>query len=144
MGRSRLLGVDEVLHDLVGKFVRAGLSRPTRLNLDARTLAIEDTRVVVVGYTVESDGKSNAGVRVISLDDHTVELLRAYLAVLDERHALARQRCPRKDRQRPDRARPRRDRRADLRAPLDCHDREAAELVAGLIRRRLDDVPEAG
>jgi hypothetical protein len=31
------------------------------LDLDARTLAIDDTRVVVAGYTVESDGKSNAG-----------------------------------------------------------------------------------
>ena len=28
--------------------------------------------------------QTNAGVRVISLDDYTVELLRAYLAVLDE------------------------------------------------------------
>ena len=27
---------------------------------------------MVAGYTVESDGKSNAAVRVISLDDHTV------------------------------------------------------------------------
>ena len=54
------------------------------LDLDARTLAIEDTRVVVAGYTVDSDGKSNAGIRVISLDDYTVKLLRAYVAVLDE------------------------------------------------------------
>ena len=39
---------------------------------------------MVAGYTIESDGKSNAGIRVISLDDFTVELLRAYLAGLDE------------------------------------------------------------
>ena len=144
------------------------------LDLDARTLAIEDTRVVVAGYTVDSDGKSNAGIRVISLDDYTVKLLRAYVAVLDDerdafgagydtshsklmrypdgralhadtitrrfnrlvdlagvrrirlhdvrhtyRDAVAEQRRPRQDRQRPDRARPRGDHCGDLRAPLD-------------------------
>jgi hypothetical protein len=67
MRRSELAGVDCEL-----------------LDLDARTLAIEDTRVVVAGYTIESDGKSNAGMRVISLDEYTVGLLRAYLAVLDD------------------------------------------------------------
>ena len=67
MRRSELAGVDREL-----------------LDLEARTLAIEDTRVVVASYTIESDGKSNAGVRVISLDDYTVTLLRAYLAVLDD------------------------------------------------------------
>jgi integrase len=60
----------------------AGVDREL-LDLDAATLAIEDTRVVVAGQTIDSDGKSNAGVREISLDTHTVELLRAYLAVLD-------------------------------------------------------------
>ena len=67
MRRSELAGVDRDL-----------------LDLDGRTLSIEDTRVVVAGYTIDSDGKFNAGVRVIPLDDYTVELLRAYLAVLDE------------------------------------------------------------
>jgi integrase len=67
MRRSELAGVDREL-----------------LDLDARTLAIEDTRVVVAGYTIESDGKSNARVRTISLDDYTVALLRAFLATLDE------------------------------------------------------------
>src|SRR5690242_10255605 len=151
----------------------AGVDREL-LDLDACTLAIEDTRVVVAGYTVESDGKPNAGVRVISLDDYTMELLRTCLAGLDDereafgadydsnhhklmrypdghalhadtitrrfnrlvdlagvrrirlhdvrhtyRDAVAEQRRPRQDRQRPDRARPRGDHCGDLRAPPD-------------------------
>jgi integrase len=39
---------------------------------------------VVTGQTIDSDGKSNSGLRVISLDAFTVDLLRQYLAVLDE------------------------------------------------------------
>ncbi|MFB9741755.1 tyrosine-type recombinase/integrase [Pseudonocardia sulfidoxydans] len=66
MRRSELAGVDRDL-----------------LDLDAGTLTIEDTRVVVAGQTVESDGKSASGVRVISLDAFTIELLRGYLAMLD-------------------------------------------------------------
>lgn len=54
------------------------------LDLDAATLSIEDTRVVVAGQTIDSDGKSNSGVRTISLDGFTVELLRQYLALLDD------------------------------------------------------------
>jgi integrase len=72
MRRSELAGVDRGL-----------------LNLDAGTLNIEDTRVVVAGYTIDSDGKSASGVRTISLDAFTVELLRGYLGVLDvEREAF--------------------------------------------------------
>jgi integrase len=182
MRRSELAGVDREL-----------------LDLDARTLAIEDTRVVVAGYTIESDGKSNAGVRVISLDDYTVTLLRAYLAVLDdEREAFGADydnshgklmRYPdgrplhadtitRRFNRLVDLAGVRSIRLHDVRhtyatLSLDSgvhakiisdrighahegitvaiyghrstgHDRDAAELVAGLIRRRLDDAPEAG
>jgi integrase len=72
MRRSELAGADRQL-----------------LDLDRATLAIEDTRVVVAGQTIDSDGKSNAGVQEISLDPYTVELLRTYLAVLDaEREAF--------------------------------------------------------
>lgn len=72
MRRSELAGVDRDL-----------------LDLDDATLTIEDTRVVVAGHTIDSDGKSNAGVRTISLDTFTVELLRRYLATLDaEREAF--------------------------------------------------------
>ncbi|SDG02226.1 site-specific integrase [Pseudonocardia oroxyli] len=66
MRRSELAGVDRDL-----------------LDLDDATLTIEDTRVVVAGQTVDSDGKSASGVRMISLDAFTVELLRGYLAMLD-------------------------------------------------------------
>src|ERR687895_1802540 len=70
MRRSELAGADREL-----------------LDLDAATLTIEDTRVVVAGRTIDSDGKSNSGVRVISLDAFTVKLLRQYLAMLDEERA---------------------------------------------------------
>ena len=182
MRRSELAGVDREL-----------------LDLDARTLAIEDTRVVVAGYTIESDGKSNAGVRVISLDAFTVDLLRTYLAVLDEERAafgagydsdhcklmrypdgraLHADTITRRFNRLVDLAGVRRIRLHDVRhtyatLSLDSgvhakivsdrighahegitvaiyghrstgHDRAAAELVAGLIRRRLDAEPEAG
>lgn len=60
----------------------AGAER-SGLDLDAGTLAIGDTRVVVAGEAVDSDGKSESGVRTISLDVFTAELLRGYLTVLD-------------------------------------------------------------
>lgn len=72
MRRSELAGADRDL-----------------LDVDAGTLTIADTRVVVNGHTVESDGKTESGVRTISLDGFTVELLRGYLALLDrEREAF--------------------------------------------------------
>jgi len=169
------------------------------LDLDARTLAIEDTRVVVAGYTVDSDGKSNAGIRVISLDDYTVKLLRAYVAVLDDEReafgagydtshsklmrypdarALHADTITRRFNRLVDLAGVRRIRLHDVRhtyatLSLDSgihakivsdrighahegitvaiyghrstgHDREAAELVAGVIRRRLDGTAATG
>jgi len=182
MRRSELAGVDREL-----------------LDLDARTLAIEDTRVVVAGYTVDSDGKSNAGIRVISLDDYTVKLLRAYVAVLDDERdafgagydtshsklmrypdarALHADTITRRFNRLVDLAGVRRIRLHDVRhtyatLSLDSgihakivsdrighahegitvaiyghrstgHDREAAELVAGVIRRRLDGTAATG
>jgi len=176
----------------------AGVDREL-LDLDACTLAIEDTRVVVAGYTVESDGKPNAGVRVISLDDYTVELLRTCLAGLDDEreafgadydsnhhklmrypdgHALHADTITRRFNRLVDLAGVRRIRLHDVRhtyatLSLDSgihakivsdrighahegitvaiyghrstgHDREAAELVAGVIRRRLDGTAATG
>lgn len=72
MRRSELAGADRDL-----------------LDVDPGTLRIADTRVVVNGHTVESDGKTESGVRTISLDGFTVALLRSYLALLDrEREAF--------------------------------------------------------
>jgi len=42
------------------------------LDLDARTLEIGDTLISVGGAAMESDGKSEAGCRTVSLDDFTV------------------------------------------------------------------------
>jgi integrase len=66
----------------------AGVDR-TGLDLDAGTLVIDETRVVVAGHTVDSDGKTASGVRTISLDSFTVDALRRYVSVLDhEREAF--------------------------------------------------------
>lgn len=176
MRRSELAGVDRGL-----------------LDLDTGTLAIEDTRVVVAGHTIDSDGKSSSGVRTISLDAYTVELLRVYLTVLDGEQAafeadydtshrllmryedgrrLHADTITRRFNRLVDRAGVRRIRLHDVRhtyatLSLDSgvhakilsdrighahegitvaiyghrstgHDRDAAELVAGLIRARLD------
>ncbi len=181
MRRSELAGVDREL-----------------LNLGAATLSIEDTRVVVAGQTIDSDGKSNSGVRTISLDAFTVDLLRQYLVMLDgEREAfgegydtahrklmrysdgrrLHADTVTRRFNRLVDAAGVRRIRLHDVRhtyATLSLdngvhakivsdrighahegitvqiyghrstgHDRDAAELVAGLIRRRLDEGPTA-
>ena len=60
----------------------AGLRR-SLLDLDNGVLVLEDTRVVVDGRAEDSDGKSAAGRRVISLDPYTVGHLRRYLAMID-------------------------------------------------------------
>lgn len=51
MRRSELAGADRDL-----------------LDLESGTLRIADTRVVVAGYTLDSDGKTDSGVRTISVD----------------------------------------------------------------------------
>lgn len=59
------------------------------LDLDNATLEIADTRVVVYGKADKSDGKTESGRRVISLDPLTVAYLRRHLAMLDtEREAF--------------------------------------------------------
>ena len=61
----------------------AGVARED-LDLDEGTLRVAATRIVVDGRTIDSDGKTDSGVRTLSLDPGTVELLRHYLDVLDE------------------------------------------------------------
>lgn len=56
----------------------AGLRRSS-LHLHEGWLALEDTRVVVDGRAQESDGKSAAGWRQISLDAFTIKHLQLYL-----------------------------------------------------------------
>jgi integrase len=53
------------------------------LDLDLKTLALGDTLISVDGRAEQSDGKSEAGERVISLDAFTVAALRQHLAMLD-------------------------------------------------------------
>lgn len=66
----------------------AGIRRDD-LDLDSGTLRIADTRVVVDGHGQDSDGKSDASEREISVDEYTVRLLRDYLQVLEkEREAF--------------------------------------------------------
>lgn len=67
MRRSELLGVRRESLDLD----------------DAKTVALDDTLISVDGRAEESDGKSEAGERVISLDAFTVAALRKHLAMLD-------------------------------------------------------------
>lgn len=72
MRRSELLGV-----------------RRDSLNLDTGTLVIDETLISVSGRAEESDGKTAAGVRTVSLDAFTIGALRRHLAMLDtERQAF--------------------------------------------------------
>ncbi|MGE0297208.1 MAG: tyrosine-type recombinase/integrase [Dehalococcoidia bacterium] len=70
MRRSELLGVHRDLVDV-----------------DAGTLRIDETLVSVAGRAVASDGKTEAGVRTVSLDPFTVAALRSHLAMIDEERA---------------------------------------------------------
>jgi integrase len=62
-------------------------ARRDMLDLEAGALTIEDTRVVVAGQAVDSDGKSDSGWRTISLDPFTVAALRTHVQMLDEERA---------------------------------------------------------
>ncbi|WP_152186074.1 site-specific integrase [Segeticoccus rhizosphaerae] len=64
----------------------AGVRR-SMLDLDNQRLRVEGTRVVVAGHARESDGKSAAGRRGISLDSFTCEELRRLLDLLQEEAA---------------------------------------------------------
>ncbi|MGH3571779.1 MAG: hypothetical protein ACRDUW_08110, partial [Pseudonocardiaceae bacterium] len=66
MRRSELLGV-----------------RRDSLDLGAGTLTIDETLISVAGRAEESDGKTEAGVRTVSLDAFTIAALRRHLAMLD-------------------------------------------------------------
>jgi integrase len=53
------------------------------LDLDTGTLTIDETLISVAGRAEESDGKTEAGVRTVSLDAFTIAALRRHLAMLD-------------------------------------------------------------
>lgn len=66
----------------------AGVRRDM-LDLERRLLTVEDTRVVVAGRAEDSEGKTEASRRTISLDAFTIGMLRQYLDMLDrEREAF--------------------------------------------------------
>jgi integrase len=54
------------------------------LDLDAGTLAIETTRVVVDGRVIESDGKTENAQHVLALDPFTLAVLKAHIVLLDQ------------------------------------------------------------
>ena len=60
----------------------AGASRDL-LDLDAGTLTIEVTRVVVDGRVIESDGKTENAQHVLALDPFTLAVLKAHVEMLD-------------------------------------------------------------
>jgi len=60
----------------------AGVQREL-LDLDAEWLIVADTRVVVDGRVEDSDGKTAAGRRTLSLDSFTVKHLREYVALIE-------------------------------------------------------------
>lgn len=63
--------------------------RRENLDLDAKTLKLEDTLVSAAGKATESDGKSEASERTLSLDEFTVAALLKHLEMLDtERKAF--------------------------------------------------------
>jgi len=61
----------------------AGVRRDL-LDLDAGTLAIEVTRVVVDGKVIESDGKTENAQHVIALDPFTLAVFTAHVEMLDQ------------------------------------------------------------
>jgi integrase len=64
----------------------AGVRRDL-LDLNAGTLAIEVTRVVVDGRVIESDGKTENAQHVLALDPFTLAALKAHVAILDQERA---------------------------------------------------------
>lgn len=57
------------------------------LDLDAGTLTIEVTRVVVDGQVIESDGKTENAQRILALDPFTLAALRVHVEMLDQERA---------------------------------------------------------
>ena len=64
----------------------AGVGRDL-LNLDAGTLAIEITQVVVDGEVIESDGKTENAQHVLERDPFTLTALKAHIERLDRERA---------------------------------------------------------
>ena len=54
------------------------------LDLDAGTLSIEITRVVVDGRVIESDGKTENAQHLLALDPFTLAALKAHVQALDQ------------------------------------------------------------
>jgi integrase len=64
-------------------------ARRDLLDLDAGTLTIESTRVVVDGQVIESDGKTENAQHILALDPFTLALLKAHVKMLaQERREL--------------------------------------------------------
>ena len=61
----------------------AGVRRDL-LDLDAGTLEIDITRVVVDGRVIESDGKTENAQHVLALDPFTLAVLKAHVEMLDQ------------------------------------------------------------
>lgn len=61
----------------------AGLRRSSLRLDDGLIVTGDDTRIVVSGRAVDSDGKTDASGRVISLDPLTIQLLRQHVSMLD-------------------------------------------------------------
>jgi integrase len=59
-------------------------ARRDLLDLDAGTLSIEITRVVVDGRVIESDGKTENAQHVLALDPFTMAVLKAHVEMLDQ------------------------------------------------------------
>jgi integrase len=59
-------------------------ARRDLLDLDAGTLAIEITRVVVDGRVIESDGKTENAQHVLALDPFTLAALKVHVEMLDQ------------------------------------------------------------
>jgi integrase len=59
-------------------------TRRDLLDLDAGTLTIEVTRVVVDGRVIESDGKTENAQHVLALDPFTLAVLKAHVEQLDQ------------------------------------------------------------
>jgi integrase len=64
----------------------AGVRRDL-LDVDAATLAIEGTRVVVDGKVIESDGKTENALHVLALDPLTLAALIVHVEILDRERA---------------------------------------------------------
>jgi integrase len=57
------------------------------LDLEAGTLTIEITRVVVDGKVIESDGKTENALRTLALDPFTLAVLKVHVEMLDQERA---------------------------------------------------------